>query len=139
MAKNGDSAIGAADRRAAARRQNRRSISVKIKLRPSYWGHGMRRFPITHCLPLIRASRGYRYHRPKSGMLVKRMWEDRHHAVFDLWCGNIIHGKFILYSDCVEVCARCEKNAVKAGEPSIEVILGHRVELAIPKTYKRDR
>jgi len=86
--------------------------------------------PLSSCAPFVDNSRAQLIHRPREVSLFKASW-GRHTSVH-YWCGNCSSGENIFtfidsYDGPKLLCQRCEDNAVKAGLPSADSLIGKHI------------
>lgn len=86
----------------------------------------------TSCQPFIENSRAVLIHRPRKVATLRTSEKYKSHIGMQCWCGNGFSGskKFTFLDappDGKLLCARCEENAVAAGLPTSEQLVGRHV------------
>lgn len=110
---------------------------IKLKLnKPKAFStkqfHAYGVYPWSTCAPFVENSRGLLIHRPKTVSTYSGNRKNPHIGI-GYWCGNHVSGdKNFTFLDTISsdgklVCLRCEENAVAAGLPSSDELVGKHV------------
>ena len=107
-------------------------VKLKVKLQTKPFNERQGKAWKT-CLPFVDNSRAILIHRPR--MVTTYDTQKKPHQAIENWCGSTQSGtdKFTFSHTIIDgdklLCARCENNAVEAGLPSADAIVGRHVHV----------
>lgn len=107
---------------------------MKLPLQKEKGLRGYVKVPWTESLPFVENRRAVLIHRPRRVTTHQISEKDSPHIGMQCWCGTCFSGttKFTFLDappDGKLLCLRCETEAVKAGLPSANQLVGHHVHL----------